>query len=141
MNTDAKTLTQLEGDDWGPPPIEAPPSIRRCYELRNKPIQDMDIEDLRLLIGQDIGLSHLMPLAIGILEKDPIVRGEDYFGDLLASVLRASHEYYQSNPDIKKRVGKIMETLPKAMDCLDYIDYDCTNEAISEAFELFNSGQ
>jgi hypothetical protein len=92
----------------------------------------MEVEDIRLLIGYGIGLQYLVPMALQILEKDPLAEGEDYVGDLLINVLDIDPEYYELKPEEKRSVEKILEALPSAMDKLDFIDYDCLSEALSE---------
>jgi hypothetical protein len=59
----SKTLQELEGQDWGDSDF---PSylVRTCHALRRKPLRDFTVEDLRIMIGQNIGLNYLMPLAI-----------------------------------------------------------------------------
>ncbi|MET9917426.1 contact-dependent growth inhibition system immunity protein [Streptomyces sp. NPDC006435] len=42
---------------------------------------------MRLLIGQDIGLPYLLPLALGVLRENPMAEGDMYEGDLLSAVL------------------------------------------------------
>lgn len=103
-----KTLTMLEGRDWGPP-THSSSLVRRCHELRHVPIGSLDAEGLRMLIGQNIGLSWLMPLAVAMLEDEPFVSGDFYEGDLLAAVLRADPSWYAQTPDIAARVRAIAE--------------------------------
>jgi hypothetical protein len=62
--------------------------------LRKKAIQDFEIEDLRILIGQNIGISYLIPMAINQLEDNILAEGDYYPGDLLYSVLSSSQEYW-----------------------------------------------
>ena len=62
-----KTLEELEGNSWGEPDF-ASHVVVRCHELRRVPLGDLTPEDLRLLIGQDVGLEYLIPLALDLLE-------------------------------------------------------------------------
>ena len=61
-----QTLEQLENDFWGKPSQGVSSLIASCYNLRQKKIKDFQVEDYRLLIGQQIGLTFLVPLAIEI---------------------------------------------------------------------------
>ena len=54
----------LDAPAWGPAPAEATYLVRRCHEVRNKPLDEFTVEDLRLMIGQQIALQHLVPLAL-----------------------------------------------------------------------------
>ena len=91
------SLQELEGDDWGEPTHDSY-LVRTVHALRRKPIVDFTVEDLRLMIGQAVGVSHLVPLALIHLEQDPFVAGHYYPGDLLGVVLSVDAEYWRSHP-------------------------------------------
>jgi hypothetical protein len=93
----ARTLEELEGDRWGEPDDSATSLIRDCHRLRTVPLGFLSDDDVRLLLGQTIGLDWLVPLALSRLEKDPFA-GDLYRGDLLAAVLRAGTAYWADHP-------------------------------------------
>jgi hypothetical protein len=92
----SKTLESLENDYWGEPTYSSY-LVRTCHELRTKPLQSFEVEDLRILIGQDIGLVYLIPLAINVLSTNILAEGDMYEGDLLTNVLRSDVEYWKAN--------------------------------------------
>jgi hypothetical protein len=49
-----RTLEELEGEKWGESPF-ASHLITTCHRLRRVPIEELGIEDLRILLGQAIG--------------------------------------------------------------------------------------
>lgn len=138
MNILKKSITQLENNDWGEPPSELAVSLKRCYELRHKKLEKFEIEDMRLLIGYGIGLKFLMPMAINLLEKNPLAKGQHYLGDLLVNVLRANGEYYEINPNMRQRVVNIILNISTVLKNIDSIDFECTTEALSEALWMFD---
>ena len=71
--------------------------ISTCNKLMSKPLKDYNVENLRIMIGQDIGLQFLIPIAIEILNKNILAEGDYYEGDLLKSVLTSDEEYWKSN--------------------------------------------
>ena len=111
----ARTLTEIEGDDWGDPEFESY-LVTTVHRLRHKPIGEFSVEDLRIAIGQSVGLPHLVPQAIAHLERDPLVEGDFYAGDLLASVLRISEAFWTSNTTLRDRLLPIANV---AMDTAD----------------------
>lgn len=133
MTTLSKTLTQLEKNDWGSPPKEAPPSVQEVFRLRNKPLRELSVEDLRLLIGQDVGLEYLMPLAVGYLSENPLAKGEHYHGDLLSNVLRANPQYFADQPKVRRSVKSILSRAYQALSGLDEIDAMYAREGLDEA--------
>lgn len=46
--------------------------VKTCHTLRKKPLELFMIEDLRIMIGQQISLRILLPLALEQLEVDPL---------------------------------------------------------------------
>ncbi len=105
-----KTIEQLENDYW-PPAIGETFLITRCTELRKKKLKDFTIEDLRIMIGQSIGLKYLMPIAIEKLHENPMVLGDFYPGDLLQSVLKREIEYWNSNKDFWQKIYQIIKEI------------------------------
>jgi len=63
--------------------------VQSCHALRTKPLQDFSPEDFRIMIGQNIGLPFLLPLALNILKDDPLAAGEYYESELLVAALRS----------------------------------------------------
>ena len=79
--------------------------------MQTKPLKDFTVEDLRIMIGQQIALNRLVPLALDRLQRDPLVEGDYYPGDLLASVLRADAAVWEWSPDLTVEMRKLAESL------------------------------
>ena len=71
--------------------------VTRCHELRKLPLERLSTEDLRIMIGQEIGLEYLIPLALEILSNNLFAEGDYYEGDLLNSVLSIPTSFWDSN--------------------------------------------
>jgi hypothetical protein len=93
------TLTQLEDDDWGLPQYDSF-LVKECHRLRNVPLGDLTVENLRMLIGQGISLAHTVPLALEHLSKDSMVSGDMYPGDLLKAVQRITDDFWAQHPSL-----------------------------------------
>ena len=100
------TLDTADPPAWGPAPPDAMSLIKRCHELRTKPLMDFTVEDLRIMIGQQVALNRLVPLALDRLKPDALVEG-DYPGDLLASVLRVDGAFWECSPDLDVSVRQL----------------------------------
>jgi hypothetical protein len=69
------------------------------------------------MIGQNIGLTYLIPLAIEQLQRDPLVEGDYYPGDLLAAVVRVKSSFWQAQPHARQVVQAIVDQVtPRAED-------------------------
>ena len=107
------SVEELENSFWGDPEYNSH-LVVSCHRLRKVPLKNLDAENLRMLIGQKIGLKYLVPLAIDFLEKDPFCSGDFYNGALLAVVLSIENDYWyesEENRDIFFRVSEIMTKL------------------------------
>lgn len=101
-----KTLDELEGVSWGPPTYDSY-LVQTCHRLRTKPVGEFDLEDLRIMIGQNIGLPYLLPLALERLEENPWAAGDMYPGDLLKMTARADFPW-GTRPDLRERVRAVV---------------------------------
>ncbi len=75
--------------------------------LRKVPLNRLTVEDLRLLIGQGIGLQYLVPIALEFLEVDPLVEGDYFPGDLLKNVLAVKDAYWHEHVEQKLALERI----------------------------------
>ncbi len=92
------TLEQLDKHVWGEPDYDSDTHlVKTCHQLRKKPLRDFTIEDLRIMIGQNINLEFLIPLALEQLKENILAEGNCYEGDLLNNILTSEKEYWLSN--------------------------------------------
>jgi CDI immunity proteins len=92
MTDQSRTLEQLEDEDWGEPEYDSN-LVQTIHKLRRKPIGEFTIEDLRVMLGQKVGMEQFIPLALDRLEADPFASGDFYPGDLLGAVMAIPREY------------------------------------------------
>lgn len=107
----AMSLEQIEQDAWGDAPADASRLVRTAHELRRKPMALLTPEDLRLLIGQKVGIDVLVPRALAILADDPLVEGDFYPGDLLVAVMKLPMTYWQNHGDQAATLRKIADSV------------------------------
>ena len=108
----SRSLEEIEDDHWGDPPADATRLVSTAYALRKRPVGAIDVEGLRLLISQQIGLDTLVPLALDQVEQDPLAEGDFYPGDLLdALIRRVPDSYWQAHEDQRTRVRTVAQAL------------------------------
>lgn len=114
-NWKSKTIEALEKDYWGEPDYDSH-LVTTCYKLRKKLLKDFDTEDLRIMIGQNIGLLYLITLALEVLDDNILADGDFYKGDLLKAVLTSKPEFWKKDVESWKRMCKIYERDKKLLD-------------------------
>jgi hypothetical protein len=93
----SKSLQELEGKDWGEAKYDSH-LVTTIHRLRRVPLSEFSVEDLRIVIGQNISLSYLVPIAIDRVRDNELVAGDFYRGDLLVSLLRADAAFWREHP-------------------------------------------
>ena len=91
-----QTLDQLEGVDWGEPTFSSY-VVTNAHRLRKKPLREFTPEDLRFMLGQQISLPILMPMALDVLEIDPFAGGDMSPGTLLFHALGVERQFWQEH--------------------------------------------
>ena len=83
--------------------------IVTCAALRKKKLCHFTVEDLRIMIKQQQGLEYLVPIALEILEENPLVKGDYYSGDLLEAVMNISNEFWEEHMAYKEALRVIIK--------------------------------
>ncbi len=129
-----KSIQEIENNYWKDYDLESF-LIQRCHNLRKVKINDLTIEDIRLLLGQNIGNNLLIPIAINYLKINILSEGDYYEGDLLLNVLTSDKKYWINN---RERYQEVIELIKKNRDKLTNVD--TTKEIrnlINNAIEYF----
>ena len=104
------TLDQLEGKEWPAPEFKSALTLQ-CYSLRHKPLVEFTPDELRVMIGQEIGLEYLVPMAIRVLRSTPLIEATYYEGDLLSNVCLAPVAYWESHEKERIEVHHIIDAI------------------------------
>ncbi|MCX4681869.1 contact-dependent growth inhibition system immunity protein [Streptomyces sp. NBC_01433] len=84
---------------------------RRLRGWRGIFTSELTVEDMRLLIGQDIGLPYLLPLALEVLRENRMANGHMYEGDLLSAVLTSNPSVRAEYPELGRELRVIVSKL------------------------------
>ncbi|MFC9153500.1 contact-dependent growth inhibition system immunity protein [Streptomyces bauhiniae] len=96
---------------WPAPSVDHTRLVTTAHALRRRPIGDLTVEDMRLLIGQDMGLPYLLPLALEVLRENPMAEGGMYEGDLLSAVLTRNPSTWSELPELGRELRVIAAKL------------------------------
>ncbi|MEQ9164910.1 MAG: contact-dependent growth inhibition system immunity protein [Fulvivirga sp.] len=108
-NWQQKSIENLERDFWGDPPKDSTSLVENVHRLRALPIEKLNYGDIRLLIGQNVGLKYLVPLVIDILEGDIFFEADFYEGDMLQNTLNIDEKFWVENSDLKGRLNYLLK--------------------------------
>ncbi|GAA3193208.1 MULTISPECIES: contact-dependent growth inhibition system immunity protein [Streptomyces] len=108
-----KSLEELEGVTWPDPPSDSTMLVRGVHELRKKPVKDLTVDNLRRLVGQDVGLRWLLPVALDFLRETAKEEGETgwYDDDLLSAVLTRKESTWRSFPKLARHLDGTVRLL------------------------------
>ncbi|MFB7330631.1 contact-dependent growth inhibition system immunity protein [Streptomyces adustus] len=106
-----RSLEELEHGRWPDPSADDTRLVATALALRRRPIGELTVEDIRLLIRQDIGVSHLLPLALEVLRENPMAEGHMYEGDLLSAVLASKPSVWAEFPELGRELRVIVSKL------------------------------
>ena len=103
-----QTLDELEGIEWGPSPYNSY-VVSNVHRLRRVPLKQYRLEDLRLMIGQQVGVEYLVPRAMDHLEAHPLASGDFYPGDVLAAVARLPDGFWATHRPLIPRAIRAID--------------------------------
>jgi len=139
MNADRRrTLQELDGEDWGEPTYNSY-LVSTVHTLCRKPLEEYTIEDLRIMIGQNIGLAYLIPLALEKLRNNLLAEGDYYPGDLLKSVLGTESSFWKIHPDLYEAVEEVLDKAVNLLNDLTEDDYQTTTDSLAEEVRIFKT--
>jgi hypothetical protein len=103
-----ETLDELEGVEWGSPMYDSS-LVANVHRLRRVPLKQYRLEDLRLMIGQQVGVEYLVPRALDHLEAHPLASGDFYPGDVLAALSRLPDSFWSTDRHLMLRALRAID--------------------------------
>jgi len=132
-----KSLQELEQDDWGEPDFDSH-LVRTCHRLRRVPLENFSDGDLRIMIGQQIGLLRLVPIALEKLEEDPLVDAELYPGDLLNAVLGIPESFWIKHTDMRAVLCRVVAKAKELLTSIDEVFERSVRDILAKAEGLLH---
>lgn len=122
MDIQDKSIEELEDYHWEDSDFDSY-VVQTCQRARKKPLSQLSGEEVRLLLGQKIGLRWLIPVALSIVDDDPLVQITYFEGDLLLQLFRLSDEDWEHNrEDLECFRAIIRENLSLIRSCREIPD-------------------
>jgi hypothetical protein len=105
-----KSIENLEKDFWGQPPKDSTPLVGKVHRLRTIQIEKLEPKDIRLLIGQKVGLKFLIPVALDILNDNIFIDTDLYNGDLLQNVMQVDKNFWDENKELIEKLDGLLDS-------------------------------
>ena len=83
--------------------------INRVNQACQIKLQDLEVENLRVLVSQEIGLKYCIELAIDFLENNILSEGDFYPGDLLIALVSIQSQTWDSHPKSYERLSSLIK--------------------------------
>ena len=103
--------------------------------MRKRPLDTLELGDIRFLIGQQVGLEYIVPGALGLIARDVLRETDLYPGDLLYALLHVDNGYWSLHAtelswmeailkEFTTKYGKIIS------DCESFLEAKCTKPTL-----------
>jgi CDI immunity proteins len=99
--------------------------IDRCERLLITPLNVFEADDLTTMLLQQFYPEILVPLALPILEAEPLSTPIFYLDDLLVAVLCQTDDFWKVSPSLLSQVKAIVDTIN-----VDEVASDWVHQAI-----------
>ncbi|WP_084486367.1 contact-dependent growth inhibition system immunity protein [Nocardia sienata] len=116
---DPRSLSQIEGRAWPAPDKDATRLMKTVHALRDVPLPDLTVEDIRVLLSQREGVDVLTPVALDILGSNPLAESDFYPGDLLTALL-GCHSRETDSAELIARIEQLIERVSEKGDLEQY---------------------
>ena len=134
----SKSLEEIEDNYWGEPEFLSSLVIN-CHKNRKIPLKELTPDQIRLLLGQDIGTKYLLPLALNILKENPYIECTYYPCDLLLLIVeRIDLKYWIEDKILYNEFNMIIEMFNMNFEkenierIKDLDEYDAEGEIIDD---------
>ncbi|MCF2876118.1 MULTISPECIES: contact-dependent growth inhibition system immunity protein [unclassified Tenacibaculum] len=132
-NIENKSLQDLLGKWKGEvPKRDSSSSIQiRTYNLYSKKIKDFDIDDLRFMLGQEVGSKYILPIAMKYLKENILIEANYYEGDLLSSILLLPKSFWKKNIKFYSEVYSLLLSNRDSLSNLD-MSFDVDRDLVKQ---------
>lgn len=110
-----RSIEQIEGSRWGGPEPGSSPLVTDCLRLRQVPVGELSLGNMRRLLLQNIGSSVIIRRIIPLLQQDPLAEADCYPGDLLSALSHALIAGWKPEHEVTIAVGSVLKQSLKAL--------------------------
>ena len=113
-----KSIEELSGYCRFAPEFESNVIIKN-HAMRRKKLADLTLEDIRMGASQHVGVTHLVPIALKVVEDDPFAESLNFPAEIILKLLLVPHDYWLSHPRFGYRLEQVYERVRQGRDTQD----------------------
>lgn len=102
-----KSIVELENIVWEDSDFGSY-VVQTSQRAVKKPLNQLSLEEIRLLLSQKIGVPYVLPIAVAALEQDILQEVHYYEGDLLNIVLRLTEAFWRDAKEERNIVAQLV---------------------------------
>ena len=114
----SKSIEQLSGYYWLAPDFESN-VVLKSHAMRRKPLAELSLEDIRMGVMQQVGVSYLVPLALEVVEKDPYAESLNFPAEIAEVLFNIPFEYWCAHKKLQDRLQRVFERIEETKDTQD----------------------
>lgn len=123
MNAQETSYEELSGMRSTELPERATSVVRRLYEARRKPLNELSFAEIRLLLNRNHPtelplVPEVVMMALEILENNVLLEADYYPGDLLYTVLKLPVTFWATQPSLAERLTLLLQKTRADLDRL-----------------------
>lgn len=118
-----KSIVELENWD-GPDSDFDSYVVQTSQRAVKKPLNQLSLEEIRLLLSQEIGVPYVLPIAVAALEQDILQEVYYYEGDLLNAVLRLPEAFWRNAKEERNIVARLVKEHYSLIKEAEFIEKD-----------------
>ena len=104
----SKSIEELSEYCWFAPEYESN-IVVTSHALRRKKLADLSLEDIRMGLFQQVGVTYLVPMALEIVEQDPFAESFNFPAEIVLALLLIPHDYWQAHLDVGDRLHDVFK--------------------------------
>lgn len=103
-----KSIRELENWDW-PDSDFGSYVVQTSQKALKKPLNQLSLEEIRLLLTQRLCVPYVLPMAVAALEQDILQEVYYYEGDLLNAVLGLPEAFWKDTEEERNIVARLVK--------------------------------
>ena len=113
-----QSIEDLSGYYWLAPETDSN-VVLKSHGMRRKPLAELSLEDIRMGVIQQVGVSYLVPVALEVVERDPYAESLNFGAEITIALLDIPVEFWLTHEKLRDRLQRVYERIEETKDSQD----------------------